>query len=119
MAYFVDLFSPETYEAFGRSDRTVTGFRPRQRVAAAKVRPGDKLLCYMTRLSRWAGVLDVVDGPFDDAAPIFQSADDPFSLRFRVHAAIWLPVDRAVPIHEDRVWKRLSFTRDLPDASTA
>ena len=119
MAYFVDLFSPETYEAFGRSDRTVTGFRPRQRVAAAKVRPGDKLLCYMTRLSRWAGVLDVVDGPFDDAAPIFQSADDPFSLRFRVHAAIWLPVDRAVPIHEDRVWKRLSFTRDLPEGSTA
>jgi hypothetical protein len=119
MAYFVDLFSPETYEAFGKSDRTVTGFRPRQRAAAARVRPGDKLLCYMTRLSRWVGVLEVVDGPFDDAAPIFQAADDPFTLRFHVKPTIWLPVDHAVPIHEDRVWMRLSFTRDLPKGSIA
>jgi hypothetical protein len=119
MAYFVDLFSPETYEAFGRSDRTITGFRPRQRAAAAKVRPGDKLLCYVTRLSRWAGLLEVVDGPFDDAAAIFQSADDPFTLRFRVTPSIWLPVDRSVPIHDDRVWKHLSFTRDLPEGSIA
>jgi len=119
MAYFVDLFSPETYEAFGKSDRSVTGFRPRQRPAAAKVRSGDKLLCYMTRLSRWVGVLEVVDGPFEDSAPIFQVDEDPFTLRFHVKPSIWLPVDRAVPIHDDRVWKRLSFTRDLADGSIA
>ena len=31
MAYFMDLFSPETYEAFNASDRSVSGFRPRQK----------------------------------------------------------------------------------------
>ena len=119
MSYFVDLFSPETYEAFGRSDRSLSGFRPRQRAAAARVKPGDKLLCYMTRLSRWFGVLDVREGPFEDSTPIFQPEDDPFTLRFRVTPSIWLPVDRAVPIHDDRVWKQLSFTRDLPEGSIA
>src|SRR5687768_89273 len=40
MTYFLDLFSPETYEAFSRSDRSVSGFRPRQRIAASRVCPG-------------------------------------------------------------------------------
>jgi hypothetical protein len=77
MAYFTDLFSPETYEAFGRSDRTVSGFRMRQRNIANRIKPGDKLVCYMTKLSRWGGILEVVEGPFIDA--------DPFVVRFRVN----------------------------------
>jgi len=31
MAYFIDLFSPETYEAFAHSSRDVSGFRLRWR----------------------------------------------------------------------------------------
>ena len=119
MAYYLDLFSPETYEAFGRSDRTVSGFRPRQRAIAARVRPGDKLLCYMTRLSRWFGLLSVSEGPFDDATPIFVPKSDPFTLRFRVRPEIWLPVERAVPIHDDRLWSLLSFTHEFPKTTSA
>jgi hypothetical protein len=70
MAYYLDLFSPETYEAFSRSDQTVSGFRPRQRNLAVRVRSGDKVVCYMTRLSRWVGLLDILEGPFDDHTPI-------------------------------------------------
>jgi hypothetical protein len=57
MAYFLDLFSPETYRAFGLSDRTVSGFRVSQKNIAGKIGPGDKFICYMTRLSRWVGIL--------------------------------------------------------------
>jgi predicted RNA-binding protein len=111
MAYFLDLFSPETYEAFSRSDRTVSGFRHRQRNAAGKVKPGDKLLGYMTKLSRWVGVLEVISGPFEDSTPIFYGESDPFVVRFKVEPTIWLPKERAVPIHEDEVWDQLSFTK--------
>ena len=112
MAYFLDLFSPETYEAFGNSDRTVSGFRPRQRNMAGRVKRGDKLLCYVTRLSRWAGVLRVVEGPFVDDWPIFYAENDPFVVRFRVDAEVWLPVEKAIPIYDDEVWNRLSFTKE-------
>jgi hypothetical protein len=114
MAYFLDLFSPETYEAFERSDRTVSGFRQRQYNAASRIQPGDKLVCYMTKLSRWFGILEVEDGPFIDSTPIFYPEDDPFVVRFHVRTAIWLPVEKAVPIHEDSVWNRLTFTRGIP-----
>ncbi|MBI4515062.1 MAG: hypothetical protein HY699_04500 [Deltaproteobacteria bacterium] len=119
MTYYLDLFSPETYEAFGRSDRSISGFRPRQRNVAGRVQPGDKLVCYMTRLSRWFGLLEVLEGPFSDRTPIFVPENDPFTVRFRVRPVVWLPVDRAIPIHDDRIWSSLSFTKDLPKNSIA
>lgn len=112
MAYYLDLFSPATYEAFSKSDRTISGFRPRQRAAAQRIKPGDRLVCYMTKLSRWIGILEVESGPFEDSTPIFYPDDDPFTIRFRVKLIHWLPLEKCVPIHEDEVWKQLSFTRD-------
>lgn len=111
MAYYLDLFSPETYEAFSRSNRDISGFRIRQRNVATRIKPGDKFVCYMTKLSRWIGLLEVLEGPFIDETPIFYPEDDPFVVRFRVRTVVWLPVDKAVPIHEDYVWNKLSFTR--------
>jgi hypothetical protein len=62
MAYFLDLFSPETYEAFSKSKQDISGFRPRQENATSKIQIGDKLICYMTKLSRWVGILEVHTG---------------------------------------------------------
>jgi predicted RNA-binding protein len=112
MAYFLDLFSPETYEAFSKSDQTTSGFRLRHQNAASRVKVGDKLICYMTKLSRWIGILEVQNEWFRDDTPIFYSADDPFVIRFKVKPVAWLPKDKAIPIHDDRVWGTLSFTRD-------
>jgi predicted RNA-binding protein len=111
MAYYLDLFSPETYEAFARSERSISGFRMRQRNVARRITPGDKFICYMTRLSRWMGLLEVLEGSFVDETPIFYPENDPFVVRFRVRPLVWLPVEKAIPIHEDRVWDQLSFTR--------
>jgi hypothetical protein len=77
MDYFLDLFSPETYEAFSRSDRTVSGFRIRQIKPARRINAGDRFLCYMTKLSRWVGVLEIVEGPFQENTPISFQEDDP------------------------------------------
>lgn len=112
MAYYLDLFSPATYEAFSKSDRTISGFRARQRGVAQRIKRGDRLVCYMTKLSRWIGILEVESGPFEDATPIFYPDDDPFTIRFRVKPIHWLSLEKCVPIHEDEVWKQLSFTRD-------
>jgi len=111
MAYYLNLFSPETYEAFGQSERCISGFRPTQRKAASKIVPGDRFICYLTRLSRWVGVLEVVKGPFEDDTPIFYKEDDPFIVRFEVRALAWLEKENAIPIREDKVWNALSFTQ--------
>lgn len=118
MAYFIDLFSPETYEAFTKSTQTISGFRVRQQGVASRVKAGDTLVCYITRVSRWCGLLDVIRGPFIDKTPIFLSGSDPFVLRFEVKARVWLPLEVSPPIHDDSVWKHLSFTSGLQKGST-
>ena len=60
MAYYIDIFSPETYKKFSQSDKKVTGVVERQKNKAEKIKAGDKLICYVTRLSRWVGVLEVI-----------------------------------------------------------
>lgn len=111
MAYFVNLFSPETYEAFTKSGKQISGFRLRQLNAANRVKVGDKLICYMTKLSRWVGVLEVTSKYFQDSSPIFYPADDPFVIRFKVEPIAWLPKEKALPIRDSEIWDTLSFTK--------
>ena len=119
MAYFIDLFSPETYDAFTRSSRDISGFRLRHKGMADRIKPGDIFVCYLTRLSRWFGLLEVLEGPFIDNKPIFVPESDPFVVRFRVRPAVWLAIDKAIPIHDDMIWSGLSFTRGLERGSIA
>jgi hypothetical protein len=119
MAYYLDLFSPATYEAFSKSDRSVSGFQIRHKHLAQRVKPGDEFLCYLTKLSRWFGILQVLEGPYVDDKPIFYPAADPFVVRFRVAARVWLPVDQAVPIKEAELWDHLSFTKGYDVGTSA
>ena len=113
MAYYLDLFGPETYEVFKASDQKITGFRIRQHKKAQKIKPGDKFICYMTKLSRWIGVLEVESECFIDETPLFYEEDDPFVVRFKVKTLAWLEKEKSIPIREEIVWDSLSFTRDL------
>src|SRR5436190_578281 len=109
MAYFTNLFTVETYEAYSNSDRTVSGFRETQMGMAQRVKNGDKMLAYIKGLSRWAAVLEVVNGPFVDRNPIFVPSDDPFVIRFTVNASVCLGLEQAVPILEPEVLDTLSL----------
>lgn len=111
MAYFVDLFSPETYEAFSSSKRDVSGFRIRQENAAARIKIGDKLICYMTKLSRWFGILEVTSKYYRDDSPLFYPSSDPFIIRFKVKPIVWLPKEKAIPIRDSKLWNNLAFTK--------
>jgi predicted RNA-binding protein len=111
MAYFTDLFTVETYGAFLKSDRTISGFRESQKGMANKIKKGDKLLAYVKGVSRWVAVLEICDGPFVDRAPIFLPENDPFVVRFRVQAVTILSLEQAVPIREQQIFQGLSFTK--------
>lgn len=72
----------------------------------------------MTKLSRWIGILEVTHESYQDDTPIFYESDDPFVIRFKVKPIIWLDKDETIPIKDDRVWNRLSFTKNHKKNST-
>jgi predicted RNA-binding protein len=109
--YYTNLFTVETYEAFLKSPRTVSGFRESQETMAKRIKPGDKLIGYVKALSRWAAIFEVLEGPVIDRTPLFLPKDDPYVVRFKVRAAPALELQQAVPIREPEVFDRLTFTK--------
>lgn len=120
MNYYLDLYSPETANAFSKSDMTITGFRPSRKtyVKNQNIGNGDKFICYCTRIQRFIGILEVKSKSFTDNKPVFSDKEDPFTLRFKVEAIIWLPLEKGVPIHDDSLWPFLSFTKGLTKDSS-
>lgn len=119
MNYFLNLYSPETYEAFSKARPPFSGFRIGQKAAAEKIKPGDRLLCYLTKVSRWVGILEVTDEPYVDKTPFYYETDDPFILRFKIKVIVWLDKEQSIPIHEDILWNNLSFTKGQNKNSSA
>lgn len=119
MKYYLDLFSPETHDAFSKSHRDTSGFRNRQRNAAANIQIGDRLICYVTKFSRWVGIFEVESHYYEDATPIFIKEADPFVIRFHVKPLVWLDIEQGIPIHDATVWNQLSFTRNVDPKSQA
>jgi hypothetical protein len=113
MAFYLDLFTPETWAAFrAQNDGYISGFRERQWKTAERIKEGDVFLCYLVRLSRWCGALRVTSAPFKDQSPIFADPD-PFVVRFKVEPIVELDLERAIPIEDDRIWPALSWTKAI------
>jgi hypothetical protein len=114
MAFVLDLFTPETWAAFKANGASVSGFSERQRTRASQlVKVGDIFLCYMVRLSRWCGALEVTSTVFEDRTPIFKQTDDPYVVRFKVKPLVMLDDALAIPLAAPEVWEKLSITRKV------
>jgi predicted RNA-binding protein len=114
--YWLNLFSSETWNEFLAAGGRITGFRQRRWSVVQRLKQGDYLLCYLTGLSRWVGLLEVTDPPFFDETPIWTA--DRFPARVKVQPIIELTPETAVPIFDLR--EKLSIFRNLtnPNAWT-
>lgn len=118
MNYVLDLFTPETWKAFREHGASISGFSPAHRSRAKNlVRPGDIFICYLVRLSRWCGVLEVQGEMFEDDTPIFQRDNDPWTIRFKVKPLVLLDEQHALPIRLPEIWEGFTRTRGLQQNS--
>ena len=111
MTFYTNLFSPDTFETFSRSSREVSGFSKHQLAWARRVQKGDRFICYVTKLSRWVGVLEVLSECYVDESPLFYPEGDPYVVRFKVKPLVWLAKENALPIRDKLIWDNLSFTK--------
>jgi predicted RNA-binding protein len=107
--YWLDLFTGKTWEEFKKHGAIVSGFKERRRNLAKRIHPGDYLLCYLTGLSRFIGVFEVIsESYFDDKTRIWE--DQTFPVRFKVKVVYALDAKTAVPIQNLK--DKLSFFQD-------
>lgn len=51
--YWLDLFTVETWQELRDHGAEVSGFSKARMATVKRMKPGDYLLCYLTRASRW------------------------------------------------------------------
>jgi EVE domain len=98
--YWLDLFTPATWREFLDAGGTVSGFKASRASRVLKIRPGDYLLCYLTGISRWIGILEVTGPAYNDTTPIWES--DPFPARLPVRVVVALTPETGIPVLEMR-----------------
>jgi predicted RNA-binding protein len=108
-AYWLDLFTAVTWNEFKAAGGTVSGFRESRRNTVQKIKIGDYLLCYLTGVSRFIGILEVTDNPYKDKTPIWKDEDFPWRLKVKIAAE--LTPDTSVPVLGLR--DKLSFFKNL------
>ena len=109
-SYWLNLFSHETWKEFLDAGAAVSGFRKKRWRTVQTMKPGDILLCYLTGLGRWIGLLEVVGPPFKDNTPKIWKADD-FPARVPVKLIVKLDPLHGVPVIEMK--DKLSIFHDL------
>jgi hypothetical protein len=107
--YWLDLFTHETWGEFLAAGATISGFRENRWKTAQSMKPGDVLLCYLTGVSRWIGLLEVTGPAFKDSSPIWSVAD--FPVRVPVKLIAQLEPLHGVPVIDMR--DRLSIFQNL------
>ena len=101
MAYYLNLFSPETWTSFTERGADVTGFVTGMRGQAEQtIKQGDIMLCYMTKLSRWCGAIRIVSNAYTDPTPLF-GVYETYPVRFQVESIVLLEPDFTIPLRDE------------------
>ena len=98
--YWLDLFTAKTWDEFQKAGANVSGFRENRWKIVQQIKPGDLLLCYLTGISRFIGLLEVESAAFKDTATIWEQ--DSFPARVKVKPIVQLTPETAVPILDMR-----------------
>ncbi len=107
--YWLDLFTGVTWQEFKKAGANVSGFRHSRWQTVKKIRTGDYLLCYLTGISRFIGLLEVTREAFEDTTLIWK--DEDFPARLGVKLILELSPETAIPVHQLKT--ALSFFKDL------
>ncbi len=92
----------------------MSGFRVTQLSRASKIQPGDRFICYVAKVSRFAGVTEIARGPYQSKSPLFSTDGwEVFTVRFDVIPIVMLPLEDALPIKDPELWARLDRTKNL------
>ncbi len=97
MNYWLDLFTVTTWDEFRKYGAKVTGFRYRLRRSVDRVKKGDIFICYLTKVMRWVGALEVV-GPSKDKSRIWKH--DEYPVRFDVKPILMLDAEYGIPMDQ-------------------
>ena len=94
--HWVQVFTKKSWQEFLDAGGQVTGFREHRWGLIQQLKRGDYLLCYLSGISCWVGILEVQSDPYLDLARIW--SDELYPARADVKVLVALAARAVVPI---------------------
>lgn len=94
--YFLALFSDETWNEFLDCKYSIYGTTLKKQRRMEATNPGDFLICYVTKLSRFVGLLEITSKAYIDNNRIWKN--DIYPVRVNVHPTYILKAADGIPI---------------------
>jgi hypothetical protein len=118
--YWIIVGSPGNYGKTVELGFTIQGIKSRHRKKAERMKPGDKIVYYVTGIKAFAGISTITSNYFESHEQIWKSADpkkEAEDYPFRVHIApdISLPEGEYVPA--EGIARRMIYARKWPEAN--
>ena len=115
MAYWIVVGSAQNFDIARRRAFDIFGFKSSRRREASEMKPGDKLVFYLTGVMKLAGIATVESPYFEDHTPVWRSEKKPgedFPFRVRVQPDIIL--DEPAYLDAREIGPRLAYTKKWP-----
>ncbi len=110
--YWIVVGSRENFQIATARKFDLFGFKSTRRRESGEMRPGDKLVFYLTGIKKFGGIASVTSAAFEDHKKIFQSEKKPGEdYPFRVKTKAEIVLDESQQLDVPDYVPRLEFTR--------
>jgi len=118
--YWIVVGSPDNFVRTTEYAFTVQGFKSRHRKKAERMKPGDKIVYYLTGLKAFGGIVTITSPYFESHERIWESGDpkkaaEDYPFRVEIAPEIALPVADAIPA--EPVARQMTYVAKWPAAN--
>ena len=115
MTYWIVVGSEENMRIAEARGFDMFGFKSTRRSEAAQMKPGDKLIFYLTKIMKFGGLAEITSDYFEDHAQVFKSEKKPgedYPFRVKVKPLIVLQPDQYLDVRE--IAPGMDYTKKWP-----
>lgn len=114
MNYWMLVGTPENYEIMSEGGFKICAMKSKRKNYAIKVKPGDKVVFYLTKIQSFAGAAEFVSSYTEDHSALFisEKKGEDYPWRFKIKPAVMLPKEKAVPA--ETVKDKLAYLKKWP-----
>ncbi len=115
MTYWIVVGSEENVRIAEARGFDIFGFKSTRRSEVSKMRPGDKLIFYLTKIMKFGGLAEVTSDYFEDHAKVFRSEKKPgedYPFRVKVKPIVILRPEQYLDVKE--IAPAMEYTQKWP-----
>ena len=118
--YWIVVGSPDNFVRTAEHGFTVQGLKSRHRKKAERMKPGDKIIYYLTGRKAFAGIVTIESPFFESHERIWESGDpkkaeEDYPFRVSTSPDVVLPVLDAIPA--EPIARRMAYAAKWPAAN--